>query len=509
MLRVLTRNPIRKGAQFPPVSQRSRLDDYNAFYGLFMGTHSDVYEELVKKIEPTRRGNIWICVNLPRIISNVWADMLFGEPPLFVSKNKEQQKFLDLITQDGSVFSHMHRWAVDVSRYGDGIVRIIKKGKQKLGFMVQPPEYWYPVVSPRDIKEPIEHVFAWRYQDDSEDALNISGEWHVLYDSFGKLTFIDENGGEQSGNVILTSGQYGLSSANGQLTNIERTFNENQDTNIDEFPLVHVSNFDSSDSLFGISDLETVDSALSEVENRLSQISTILDKHASPNMEGPNNLIIRDANGENPHVDMSGSYFGLEPDDKEVSYVTWDGQLAAAYEEIKEMWNFIMKTAEISPALFGGEFGRAESGSAMKRLLLQTIIKVNRMRLSFNPAIKKLFKLYSQVAMKMNIPDATLLDSFDIQWRDGLPQDALEEVQAETMAVTGGIASIESAVSRAWNLQGEELVRELDKIDEDKKDKKEMETPVESPFTGGKTMRLNDIKSTLKEKPMNPSGKNI
>jgi hypothetical protein len=505
-LRVLTdSNIIRLGANFPPASQNTRLEDYDKFYGLYMGTHSDVYQSIIANIEPTRRGNVWICINLPRIISNVWADMLFGEPPLFTSENKAQQSFLDVITKDGSIFGHLHSMAVDTSRYGDGIMRIItdeENGKPEL--MVQPPQYWYPVVTPRNIKKVVTHIFASRWQEE-DDSTGTFGNWHLTADIMRKEILLPPTGQIilPVKTVTITGGQYLLTGITGGIVRQE-FFDPVINTGLQEFPVIHVSNFDSSDSLFGLSDLETVDSVLSEIENRYSQISTILDKHASPNIQGPSHLIVVDENNV-AHVDMTDSFFGMDADDKPITYITWDGQLAAAYEEIKSMWEFLIRTAEISPALFGGEFGRAESGSAMKRLLLQTIVKVNRLRLSFDPAIKKILKLYSQVALANNVEGAALLDSVDIQWRDGLPQDALEEVQADTMAVSGGISSVEAAVSRAWNLSGKALVSELDSIGKDKEKKAELAPP--SPFGGKPT--VNAIKGTLKEKPANPSGKNV
>ncbi len=506
-LRVLTdNNIIRTGANFPPISQRDRLTDYNQFYGLFSGTHADVYQALIEKIEPTRRGNVWICINLPRLISNVWADLLFGEPPLFTSDNKEQQKFLDLIVKDGSIFSNLHSWAVDTSRYGNGIMRIMTdEDTSEPYFYVQPPEYWFPVVSPRNIKKVITHIFASRWQDEN-DSTGALGNWHLTADIMKKEFVFPENLNglmvPMKKTVTINGGQYLLSGIDGFIQKQE-IFEPFINTGLEEFPVVHVANFETSDSLFGLSDLETVDSVLSEIENRYSQISTILDKHASPNMQGPSHLIIQDEDGSS-HVDMTDSFFGMDPDDTEISYIVWDGQLEAAYTEISTMWEFLIRTAEISPALFGGEFGRAESGSAMKRLLLQTIIKVNRLRLSFDPAIKKLLNIYSKVALANNIKDAVLLDSVDIQWRDGLPQDALEEVQADTMAVSGGISSVTAAVSRAWNLSGRALTSELDLIEKDKKAKADL---APKPVVASPT--VNSIKGTLKEKAPNPSGKNV
>ena len=42
-----------------------------------------------------------------------------------------------------------------------------------------------------------------------------------------------------------------------------------------------------SDRVYGIDDYTDLDSIVSEIEVRISQISKILDKHAEPSMQGP------------------------------------------------------------------------------------------------------------------------------------------------------------------------------------------------------------------------------
>ena len=52
-----------------------------------------------------------------------------------------------------------------------------------------------------------------------------------------------------------------------------------------------------SDRVYGIDDYSDLDSIISELEVRISQISKILDKHAEPSVQGPSSALVR-----NPHT---------------------------------------------------------------------------------------------------------------------------------------------------------------------------------------------------------------
>ena len=117
--------------------------------------------------------------------------------------------------------------------------------------------------------------------------------------------------------------------------------------------------------------------------------------------------------------------------------------------------------SETSPAVFGDvKNGLAESGSALKRLLMVPLAKVNRIRLDFDFGLKEVIRL------------AALLDSGKavkpvILWKDGLPDDEAETVQVEATAVAAGITSKLSAMKRAYGYDDKQAADEQEQIEKE------------------------------------------
>ncbi|WDU82284.1 hypothetical protein [Caloramator sp. Dgby_cultured_2] len=61
--------------------------------------------------------------------------------------------------------------------------------------------------------------------------------------------------------------------------------------------VIPVHNLMTSDRAYGLDDYQDLDSIIQELEIRLSQISRILDKHADPNMYGPDTALEQDEYG--------------------------------------------------------------------------------------------------------------------------------------------------------------------------------------------------------------------
>ena len=72
---------------------------------------------------------------------------------------------------------------------------------------------------------------------------------------------------------------------------------------------------------------------------------------------------------------------------------------------------------------------------ALKRLLISTLSKINRLRLAVDPKMKKALKLASQIEVLKKVPEAVELD-VEIAWRDGLPEDPVEMAQVANLEGT-------------------------------------------------------------------------
>lgn len=72
---------------------------------------------------------------------------------------------------------------------------------------------------------------------------------------------------------------------------------------------------------------------------------------------------------------------------------------------------------------------RPDSSAALKRLLISTLSKINRLKLSIDPKMKKALKIASQIEVQKKVPDAVELVDIETNWRDGLPEDELEQAE--------------------------------------------------------------------------------
>jgi len=64
--------------------------------------------------------------------------------------------------------------------------------------------------------------------------------------------------------------------------------------------------------------------------------------------------------------------------------------------------------------------------------------KSERAKLQFDPALKQILKAISVLDVKNNVPGAVLLSDIQIAWKDGLPDDDLEEATvAQTKRAAG------------------------------------------------------------------------
>ncbi len=183
--------------------------------------------------------------------------------------------------------------------------------------------------------------------------------------------------------------------------------------------------------MYGIDDYSDLDSIVSELEVRISQISKILDKHAEPSVEGPSSALTRNPNTGEWQLKM-GNYFPRDSnEDPSVSYITWDAQLEANFKIIEKLINILSVVSEMGSAIFDNETktGQIASGTALRRMMISPLAKTNRVRMRFDSALKKAIKLCSQLGGE-GIVDLSK-EKINIFWNDGLPGDPKDkEIEA-------------------------------------------------------------------------------
>jgi hypothetical protein len=446
---------LQVGKCFPPddLDTKERLFMCLSNKKLFECGHAEVYRKAFERIERviSNFGNVIsypVVINYQKLISLKVADLLLGEPPNIKCDDKGT---IDKIIENTDLINTAYEAAIDVSRYGDGLFIIYEKDGKGIIDVTQ-PYLWFPVVNEDNIKDITYHVIAWKkcidINNKKEHQLKVQIHNKGFYEEV--LYSLKESGDQTS---------YKIS---GELS--RETFN----TNLNDFAIVQVSNVITSDRITGMDDYTDIDSVICELLIRIAQISRILDKHASPSVTGPMSALEKDAITGEWRLKM-GNYFPLQDNtDIPVSYVTWDGQLEAAFKQCEQLINQLAIVSEMGAAIFSysnDKIGNAPSGTALRRMYINALAKVNRIRMRFDSGLKKAIKLCSQLG-GIGIND--LSDkSISIQWMDGLPSDPVEESQIINNRVQKPTMSIQRALETFDNMSDKDIENEIGLIDED------------------------------------------
>jgi (2Fe-2S) ferredoxin len=435
------------GKPWPPPIEAERLKRYNDNRLLFENKHEQVFSQWIKLLRDDQRATLEIILNWHKRLSTLWADLLLGEPPRITAgdRNSPEQQALERLIRDNSLINVAYEVALDVSRFGTGLfkVRYDRRGIIE----AQQPAVWFPVVKPDNVKEIVAHILAYDYEVEEKGLFGtrqnryLQAEIHEL----GKITTVT---------YLLRDGIIAAEQ--------ER---EEQETGVDDFLIVPVNNTLTSDRIIGFDDYSDLDSIIQELEIRVAQISRIIDKHADPNMYGPDSALEQDPQTGQWTVRGGGLYFPVGPDEKPPGYVTWDGQLEAAFRQIDLLMEQLYVLSETSAAAFGQlKSGLAESGTALRRLMMAPLAKVNRIRMRFDPALKKVLRLASELEVAQGMPGAVKLENIDIAWQDGLPQDEMEQAQMYSLLVQNGLVSRGTALKHLFQFEADTLRDELMKI---------------------------------------------
>jgi hypothetical protein len=438
---------LAKGEPWPPLSERNRLRTYYENTLLFEGHHHEVYRESSKLIRPELNVANLFVVNWQKRLTRMWVGMMLGEPPKFTAgePNSTEQTALNEMLERNKFMQKLTMNRIDVSRYGDGLFKVwLKDGQARVD--VQTPQVWFPVVNSGNVTEITAHVLAYKVIVRNRYFIRI--EVHTP----GRIE-----------NYAYTSTDADLPQIGTQVT-LETVGEERPEIEIlpdsSMMSVVRIPNLLTSTSPYGFNDYDDLDSIVLEIESRLAQMSKILDKHAEPGMYGPETALEYDHELRQWRFKKAG-YLVVEEGDSTPGYLTWDGSLTDSLAMLNQLTETLFSISETSPANFGLiKSGLAESGSALKRLLMASITKNNLVRMSYDEGLKELFRIMSAFERQ----------DFDvsIDWKDGLPQDDTEDAENDSKYRTTRSRSLHQSIKAQhpeW--EDDQIEEEIQRIQEE------------------------------------------
>jgi hypothetical protein len=468
-------NCMEKWTHFPPTDEDGeRLKTYSVFRKLMLGRHGEVYEA-IKHYLPDGTGIrhlAYVATNFAGIISKLSADLLFGEAPMITVE--KGQEALDEIIRENDLQTLCHTMALSASYRGDCVFKA-RYGKARNWdgsprpiIEAVPSAYFFPEVDPNNIMGMTEAVIAWPRQVGSE--LYLRREIH------------------QPGRII--NELYRLDSENTLGAQVPLSYleeyagiSEYEETGFPGLLVEYIPNWRLDDCFWGISDYFDILSLQEELNNRITKIRRILDRHSEPKLLLPPGIMQYDERLQRWYVEKE-DLEAMEVDPEQAGdlpkYLTWEAQLAACFSEIDKLLDLLCMVTETAPVAIGipnRDGGGAESGKALRFRLMRTLGKISRKERFFDQGLKNI--LFAAQSLNAIYGSGPAPEEVAIEWKDGLPDDPQETAEVINSRVSMKTMSLRRAL--LWEgLRGEALEAEIEEIEEASKS----ETVVPPPDQG-------------------------
>lgn len=446
---------LKEGQIFPPEDERERLTRYAQNKLIYEGDHAQVYAQQLRRIEKVV-GNVSeiisypIVLNFQKKVSLKTADFLFQEPPRITASGETKQKALEEIIARSDLMGIGFQGAIDCSRYGTAVYKIdVEDGRGRVN--LSSPEYLFCVVAPDDRKCVTHYVIAYTYTEDIKGK-----EKNFLSTTvYTKKTY----------RTMKFEMATGLRAFNYTIGKKIKDTGEVQ-TGLSDFAVVPVHNMVTSDTIYGADDYNDLDSIVAELEVRTAQISKILDVFASPTVSGSAHAL--EADGAGGYTFNTGNFYArTDTEEPPLEYVTWNASLDSNFLQIERLLNHLSVISEMGPAIFNADItrgGQVVSGAALRKLYINVLSKVSRLRNAFDTCFKRVLATASEVSFPKIEPN-----EISITWMDGLPNDPMEEAQIMN-ARTGGMPtmSVRRALRDYDGLSEDAALKEVGKIAEER-----------------------------------------
>lgn len=462
-------NWLQPGRSFPPRCEEARIQRYKQNKALFEGEHfADSYTGVTRCYDDSpstlqlyrdcaRRisrvvANFEECISFPvllnyqRLMTLKTADLVCGEYPSISGADAVENEVIEDVRDYSDLDAKLYSTVIDLCRYGDAIYRIYldAENNKRANFAIWDPAEWFPVVAQDGTFTIKYHCICWRENLTPDEAVP-TWRLHVQIHGTSK-----EDIGHYEHRVYVIDGYCGTIGA--------ELVREIVPTGLDVCAIRHVKAYTVSGNIYGFDDYVPIDSILGEIMARVGQISVILDKHADPSMTGPVSMLETDPKTGERYIKM-GKFFGVAQGEEQPKYLTWDGQLSAAFKELELLINQLYILSEMGAALLGSTdgSGQAISGTAMRFKMVNPLAKARRVSNSLTRPIRELIHVLSADSEVETEEKPVPYKNIAIEWSDGLPDDPRESIEAAKLA-TGEtkLMPLEVAIRRFFNRSQQE-----------------------------------------------------
>ena len=472
------------GEPFPPESERDRIAKYDQNLKLFENEMGALYDEYLPYYQRIKRvlPNIDNFISFPvvlcyqRLLTLKIADLVCGEYPIITGQNETENETIQDMRDETHFDQKLYESVIDISRYGDGVWRKYRRNGVNT-FVCWDPRYWFPIVADDGTRDINYHVLCWQVNEGTKQmpAWKLHAQIHGKGFYYKKVFNMSENGGTIEDEDESKSGYVR--------------------TGYEENAVISLRSFATSSTVYGFDDYDTIDAILAELMVRIAQISAILDKHADPSMTGPSSMLTRDETTGRLFLE-TGSFYAVSPGEEQPKYLTWEGQLEAAFKQVELLLNQLYILSEVGSALLGNagrEGGSAISGTAMRFKMVVPLSKARRVANCLSLSVRELISSLTGIDKK----------NVSVEWEDGLPDDPRENLEMARLASgrenVMPLVKVITEYFKRSDKEAEEWIKLI--IEENEKLEKESESAAEgvNPHRKGSTTGVASFHSETNE----------
>lgn len=432
---------------YKPLGHAERIERYEKYEKLYFGLNREVFGDL---IDPSS-GSVYIVQNFTRLISEFFSDLLFSEPPSYISDTN--QEGLDELVKANQLNTLNLESSISNAYRGDVIYKIRKDEEGKVIIEDVPVMMYFPTFEEDNINVLKSVTVAWILEDHMNKKY-VRKEIHFR-DRIENKLFLLEDQRDSGGNFIETK------EIEVPLNTLDITVKARMDNPSEEILITHIPNYKLSGHHFGISDIQSMESMLNEADYRITKLASVLDKHTDPILAVPEGVLDEFGSVQTGNFSMfevTSSEGGVNKPE----YITWDAQVDAVFKQIDLIAERISMFGRLPNAVINQKEQAAipEAAAALKLKFLMALKKAERKKVYYDAGLK-------EVIRKAGVLGGVDYGNVQIVWHDGLPEDELVQLQILALEKQLGVKSQERATKERLMKEGlteEEINDEIEKV---------------------------------------------
>ena len=369
-----TFSEIGTGGRYPPDRERARIDELNKWYKRYQRQFADN--------QPRIKTNSY------RFVCNFYQDQVISSPPTFTyDGDARQQEFVELVAP--SVVEATRDVIVDLIRYGHGVYT------NAVPFEVGniDPRYYFMVARP-EVQQKLGSVTV--------------------------LPWIENVVANVPDRIAITRYDVGRTTATTSFHKLENLTIGSTVAEPSVMPAMSPILVSHGEGAYGQSWFDDMEEYVEDLHRRESKLSEALDKHTEPHLAVHESMFTVLPDGTAVIATDQAGVLPM-PDEADVApqFITWEAKTEAQQDSIYRSTESIQRFAAIAPVLTQNRNTRYSlpSGSALRRLGLVTVTRINTIREILSPAMRQAIANNAEVVRGSGV-DAPQIDSdnIGIEW---------------------------------------------------------------------------------------------